>query len=196
MNPNKRERAPARSYKEKVSFTFRRKKMKFKKSIFILSFIVLYCGCKDNLTAPEFYFDDIAAYFPLEKGNYWEYEYKTNFVRAIIKREIKDTMTHKDGSLLYGYTEGVVINNPDSNAPVTGYYSLKDNRLWNYYYLTDTLEYKTLMIQSPLILNSYWVENNDTIRIASFLSIEVNNNVYHNSMLIIRKNSAYIDSTW
>ena len=171
--------------------------------LFILS-LVFYNGCKKDLVGPEYFDSDVYSYLPLKIGNYWEYEYTDIALRAIVKREIKNKVTHEDGSIIFGYYEGLVSSNPNPIEPVNGYYSDKDNAIYYYSSSKDTmvisgttiLTQKTPILKMPLSIGAYWIVASDTFKIESFSSINIDEKIYNQTILVVTRNNISIDSTW
>lgn len=177
-------------------------KLKILFSSFII--VILFTNsCKENLVGSDLVETDVYEYLPVKIGNHWIYNFSTPAENAIVKREIKNQITHEDGSLIYGYTEEVVVNNPNPNEPISGYYSQKEGAVYYYSSPKDTMFPGTTIlckkipfIKSPLTIDNTWIVENDTFNVVGFPSIVVNEQTYDKTILIVSKRNTYIDSTW
>ncbi len=178
-------------------------KLKILLTYFILLIVLFTYSCKEDLVGSDLIDTSVYSYLPVKPGNYWIYNFNTPAEIAIIKREIKNKLTHEDGSLIYGFTEEVVVNNPNPNEPIVGYYSPKEGAIFYYSSSNDTmfpgtsiLCKKIPFIKTPLTIGASWIVVNDTFNVAAFPSIVVNEQTYDKTILIVSKRDNFIDSTW
>lgn len=148
--------------------------------------------------------EPVGKYYPLKIGNKWEYSFKTEGENSIIVREIRNNITHEDGSNIWGYTEALKVIDPDSNAPISSYYTLKSDGLYFYSSEKDTmisgtsiLCKKQLILKSPVKIGTQWkTKEGDLCRIANISDYKVLDINYPNTVLVISEQNQNVDSSW
>jgi len=143
-------------------------------------------------------------FFPKEIGNKWEYYFSGWAESAIIEWILKTNITHEDGSNIWGYTEVVKVNYPDSSLQIAGYYAIKPEGI--YYYSSDKdtmiagtniLCEKELALKSPVTVGTEWITNEGAAsRIVSIGNLVVLNNRYSQTVLVVSEKNATPDNSW
>lgn len=170
--------------------------------LFVACFLLIY-SCEETEVNSALIDTDVYLYLPLKIGNKWIYKFDNSSEHAIIKREIKNQLTHEDGATIHGYSEEVVVANPNPNEPIVGYYSHKENAIYYYSGPKDTmfpgtsiLTVKLPLIKSPVMNEVSWIVKNDTFKINCPLSISFQGVTYNNTILVVRRNNNVLDSMW
>ena len=124
--------------------------------------------------------------------------------KAIVERVIKSSLTHEDGSNIWGYAEAVKTLNPTPNEPIAGYYTVKQDGLYFYSSDKDTLfpgtnilSRKDLILKSPVKVGTQWETTEGAYyRIVGIGELKILNKSYTNTVLVVCDNSQIIDSSW
>jgi hypothetical protein len=174
--------------------------------------IILSATCKEAPNAISLNNNEIGAFFPLKIGNRWVYEEKTDEANSVVEKMILDTISNKNFSTLYAFSEDVQVYPPPVNRIVSGYYSVSNGTAFFCYGIKDTTngQYSVKILEidpllkKPVTVGTEWTNINsaDTsyYKITHIGPTTLEHFHFTNAVLVIRnmKNLWFsvTDSTW
>jgi hypothetical protein len=140
---------------------------------------------------------DVSAYMPLALGNQWIYHYE-GFERAVLDRQILDSLRAPNGLLMYGYSEPVQTVLPDTLRAIEGYIGINGGTLYFAGNRSGLPGPMVPYLSTPIVVGRLWAASvssvQDSFRIVSVQPELFNNQMIDTVVVVRRTHGTMIDS--